>query len=121
MGVERAIRFEGEPPGWHAARERLASRGIEPQMRMIDGEIALPEDTPPDSWRELRVAIDARMVTVRRAPHGVTAVAWGDPDERTTGAFDAVTWAFAAAGNGVIDTDEGERSAEDFGRERLPG
>ena len=47
------------------------------QMRMIDGELALPDETPPDGWRELRVAAPEGMVTIRRAPGRIVLGTFG--------------------------------------------
>jgi hypothetical protein len=50
-------------------------------MRMIDGELAFPDETPPDTWRELRVGTPSGMITLRREIDGVTLVIWGNADE----------------------------------------
>jgi hypothetical protein len=83
-------------------------------MRMINGELAFPDETPPDDWRELRIGVSAGMITLRREPDGVRTVIWGNATPEMQRAWDAVTWALAAAGAGRILTDAGEQNAQDF-------
>ena len=45
---------------------------------MIDGELAFPDETPADAWRELRVGTPQGMVTVRRDRDQVVLVTWGN-------------------------------------------
>jgi hypothetical protein len=57
MGMEQTVTFPaGSPPSWSAARDLLVSRGLLMQARMIDGELAFPDEEPPENWRELRLA-----------------------------------------------------------------
>jgi hypothetical protein len=106
MGMEQTITFPtGRPPSWAAAQGLLASRGFSVQLRMIDGELAFPDEEPPETWRELRVATpEGMMVTVRRELDRVVLVVWGNADAALLEAWNTITWAFAEAGNGRIDT-----------------
>src|SRR5205814_953475 len=79
MGMEQAVTFEGGPlPAWGAVRDLLAGRGYPVQTRMIDGELAFPDEAPPEEWRELRVGTPGGMVTLRREPGRVVCVTWGN-------------------------------------------
>src|SRR5205085_2281676 len=54
MGMELRVTFGPDaPPLWPAVAELLTTRGLTVQMRMIDGELAFPDATPPANWREL--------------------------------------------------------------------
>src|SRR5205814_1612460 len=62
MGMSQTVTFsQGKPPAWPAVRDLLAGRGYPVQMRMIDGELAFPDEEPPETWRELRVASSQGM------------------------------------------------------------
>ena len=115
MGMEHQVAFTaGTVPGWEAVRDLLASRSFAVQVRMIDGELAFPDENPPDSWRELRLGTSGGMVTVRRQTDSVTIVTWGNADEGMRQAWNAVAWAWAAVGQGQIATTAGQVSAADF-------
>jgi hypothetical protein len=75
-------------------RARLAACGIAAQMRMIDGQLAFPDEEPPPDWRELRVGTPDGMVTVRREENAVTVVTWGNADEAMQRAWNTVARAF---------------------------
>src|SRR5437879_28007 len=113
MGMEQAVTFPaGSLPVWSVARNLLASRGFPVHVRMIDGELAFPDEEPPESWRELRLATpNGMMITVRREPDRVVLVIWGNADAGLVQAWNALTWAFAEAGNGTIHTADGLQSA----------
>jgi hypothetical protein len=49
---------------------------------MIDGELALPDETPPHDWREIRIGAPGGMVTLRRETDGITLVIWGNADDQ---------------------------------------
>jgi len=114
MGMDRTVRFPGAPPAWEAVRDLLAAHGFAVQVRMIDGELAFPDEAPPPSWRELRLGTPQGMVTVRRAADRVECVVWGNADAGLRRAWDAVAWAFAEAGGGLVADDGGERTAAQF-------
>jgi hypothetical protein len=114
MGMDQTVTFADTIPSWHAVQELLAARGYPVQMRMIDGELAFPDEAPPQTWRELRVGTPQGMVTVRRDGQRLVFVTWGNADAEMRQAWNALTWAFAAAGGGQIQTAEGMVGANKF-------
>jgi hypothetical protein len=121
MGLEQTVTF-AEVPAWRDVQELLAKRGFPIQIRMIDGQLAFPDEMPTELWNELRVSSDAGMVTVRREQNRVTLITWGNIDAPLVQTQNALAWAFADTGNGHIQTDQGELAAVDFLRSAdLPG
>ena len=115
MGMDLRVSFGGkESPTWPAVAAAMAARGWAVTMRMIDNELAFPDETPPESWREIRVGADGAMVTVRRTGDGVALVAWGNADAAQRRLWNRLAWAFAMAGGGVVVTDTGTRTAAEF-------
>lgn len=115
MGMEQVVTFEkGRTPSWPVVSEFLARHGFPIQMRMIDGELAFPDEQPPDTWRELRLGTASGMVTVRREADRLLLVVWGNADAGLTQAWNALVWAFAAAGMGMIQTSEGSATADSY-------
>jgi hypothetical protein len=116
MGMERTITFAGgAEPSWGTVSELLSRRGLSVQMRMIDGELAFPDEQPPEAWRELRVGTPQGMVTVRREEPGrMRCVTWGNADAAMLRAWNALAWAFAEAGGGTVETEQGPLSADEF-------
>jgi hypothetical protein len=94
MGMERRVPLAGGGPAWPAVAGAVARAGCPVQMRMIDGELAFPDEEPPDGWRELRVAHGGAMVTVRRGEGEVVLVAWGNADEAQLRLWEALAEAF---------------------------
>jgi hypothetical protein len=108
MGMDQTVTFAGgSVPAWPAVRELLHRHGFPVQVRMIDGELAFPDEAPPDSWQELRLGTPQGMVTVRRQPQQVVLVTWGNADASLRQAWNALTWAFAEAGAGQIESPQG--------------
>ncbi len=68
------------------------------QIRMIDGQLAFPDEEPPGDWKELRVASTLGMVTIRRHAGGVELVIWGNADAGTQQTANALAVAFAKLG-----------------------
>ncbi len=116
MGMERVVTFAGAAPGWEALRELLARHGFPVQLRMIDGELAFPDEAPPEGWRELRVGTAQGMVTLRREAGLVRVVTWGNADAAMLQAWNALTWACAEASGGAVETDAGALTADPFAR-----
>ena len=117
MGMEQTVTFPaGSPPSWPAVRDLLASHGVTVSVRMIDGELAFPDEEPPENWRELRIGTaEGMMVTVRREePNRVVLVVWGNADTGLVQTWNALTWALAEAGNGQIDTVDGSHTAAEY-------
>jgi hypothetical protein len=66
---------------------------------MIDGELAFPDEEPPQNWRELRLGTaDGMMVTVRREGDRVVLVVWGNSDASLIRAWNALACTFAELG-----------------------
>jgi hypothetical protein len=119
--MDRTVSFAGTVPTWAEVYDLLARRGFPVQTRMIDGELAFPEEVPPESWKELRVGTPQGMVTVSREEQVVKCVTWGNADAALRQAWNALTWAFAEVGSGVVQTEAGPVSAADFRvREEMP-
>lgn len=115
MGMQLEVTFPGASvPDWPAVAELTAGHGLSTQMRMIDGELAFPDDAPPADWRELRVAADGAMVTIRREPAGVQLVVWGNADAAQLRLWRVLAWAFARAGAGHVQTEQGPADADRF-------
>jgi hypothetical protein len=103
MGMDQSVSFpSGQVPPFAAVRDLLTRCGFPVQMRMIDGNLAFPDEMPEETWRELRLGTPPGMVTVRREPGRVVCVTWGNADPALVQAWNAVTWAFAAAGEGQV-------------------
>src|SRR5262249_21999379 len=118
MGMELKVTFTGrQPPAWPAVAELLAGHGSAVQMRMIDGELAFPDEAPPEGWRELRVALGGAMVTIRRGPDEASVVAWGNADAAQLRVWQTLAWALASAGDGRVQTPEGPVDAAAFGKQ----
>jgi hypothetical protein len=117
VGMDQTVAFAAQRvPAWPTVRELLAATGYAVKVRMIDGELAFPDEEPPDAWRELRLAAPEGMVTVRRSAEGVTLVTWGNADAALRQAWNALTWAFAEAGRGTVHMAPGPVSAAEFRR-----
>jgi hypothetical protein len=117
MGMDQTATFGGGAfPPWPAVRDLLARHGFPVQVRMIDGELAFPDEEPAAGWRELRLGTPQGMVTVRREGERAVFVTWGNADAALVQAWNAVAWAFAAAGGGTIAAPDGPRDADDFFR-----
>ena len=82
---------------------------------MIDGELAFPDEEPAENWREIRLATQEGLaVTVKRAADCVEFVVWGNADHALIRARNALTWAFALVGQGMIETEQGVKTALEF-------
>ena len=117
MGMDHKVTFTGErTPSWRQLREFLYVRGLEVKLRMIDGQLAFPDEEPSDGWQELRVATPQGMVTLRREPDGIRLVIWGNADLAMRQTWNALTWAVALLSAGSVETPSGSQSADDFAR-----
>jgi hypothetical protein len=70
---------------------------------MIDGELAFPDEQPPETWRELRFRTPQGMVTVRREANRLVFVTWGNADAELREQCDALAQTFADAGGGTVE------------------
>jgi hypothetical protein len=71
-------------------------------VRMVDGELRLPNEEVPTVWQELRVGTPSGMVTLKRQGNGMTATVWGNADDSLKQARDTLAGAFAVAGDGTV-------------------
>ncbi len=115
MGMDQTVTFVDRPvPAWPTVRDLLARLGYPVQVRMIDGQLAFPDEEPPEEWSELRLAAPEGMVTLRRSTTGLTFVTWGNADAGLRQACNALVWAFADAGGGKIQSPQGSVEAAEF-------
>jgi hypothetical protein len=115
MGLEQTVTFAGETlPPWNEISDLLARRGFPVQVRMIDNELAFPDELPPETWRELRLGTPQGMVTLRREDRQVVVVTWGNADAGLLRAWNALAWALAEATGGCIQSPSGSLHAADF-------
>lgn len=107
MGLDRKLRFDpARTPEWPALVARCKSLGIDVAMRMIDGELALPDEMPSPTWREVRVAVAGDMITLRREPDGIALVVWGNAGDAMLERRDRLAEAIVALTGGTIDAAE---------------
>jgi hypothetical protein len=115
MGMDQKVLFPpARTPTWASLRELLATRNLAPQLRMIDGELAFPDEAPPETWQELRIGTAHGMVTLRREQDGIRLVTWGNADAAMRQAWNVLTWAVATLSEGTVETASGGLSAEEF-------
>ena len=103
MGMELTIAFRTSSPAWPAVRDRLAQRGLSFQILMIDGELAFPDEHPPDPWHELRLKTPHGMITARREPHRIVLVTWGNADPALLEQRNVLAQVFAECGDGFVE------------------
>jgi hypothetical protein len=115
MGMEQKVTFSGECHSlWENMAGLLSEQGFPVQVRMIDGELAFPDEAPPENWRELRVGTPQGMVTLRREEDGIAIVTWGNADAGLRLAWNALTWACGTVCEGHIMTDRGPATPKEF-------
>jgi len=103
MGMDRRVSLGPTSFSWQQFSELLAAKGWPVQLRMIDGELSFPDETPPEAWRELRIACRAGMLTLRREANVITVVTWGNADAGLQEAWQMVAWGVATATAGQIE------------------
>jgi hypothetical protein len=102
VGMDQKIVFSRDKAmAWPALVERMAMKDVPIDLRMIDGQLAFPDESPPDTWRELRIGTTAGMITLRREDDGVTLVIWGNADEKLRAATNELAKAIAELTGGV--------------------
>lgn len=112
MGLDQSITVPaGSSPSCTLLRELLQRHGFPVQMRMIDGQLAFPDEEPPTEWQELRLSTPQGMVTIRQQPDRVTCTTWGNADRQLLQAWNAITWAIAEITQGNVNTADGPQSA----------
>jgi hypothetical protein len=93
MGVEREVLLPGGIPPWSAVAAQL--QGV--QMRMIDGNLAAPDEEPEVGWREIRVSREGEMIAIKRFADRVVLVGWADPTPARQRLTDDLARAWAEA------------------------
>jgi hypothetical protein len=118
MGMDQKVVFPpANMPTWSQFADMCTKHQVPVQLRMIDGELALPDETPPHDWRELRVGVPAGMVTLRHDADGITLVIWGNADDRLRREWNALTWAIGRLTGGAIHNPSATGlSAADFAK-----
>jgi hypothetical protein len=117
MGMEQTVAFpKSSPPTWTAVAELLARYHFPVSLRMVDGQLAFPDETLPEDWNELRLGTPQGMVTVRRDGERLLVVVWGNADAGLRQAWNALVWGFAEAGEGRIETGDGPRTPAQYQR-----
>jgi hypothetical protein len=112
--MDQRVTFSGPTPTWEAISRLLAEHGMALEMRMIDGELSFPDEAPPENWRELRIGTPAGMITLRNEASVITCVIWGNADPSLRQVWNALAWALAEVGNGLVQTAEGPLDADTF-------
>ena len=103
MGMDRKVTLPPNTvPAWDRLAAYFAARQFAVRMTMIDGELSFPDETPPETWRELRLGTPNGMVTLRREDDGVRVVIWGNATGPMLEDWNAVTMAVAEAFGGLI-------------------
>lgn len=117
VGMEHVVRFPGEAsPDLRRALALLTEHNFPVQVRMVDGELTMPDEAPPAGWREVRLGTPSGMVTLVRRGQELHVVTWGNADDPMQRAWNAVAWAVATAGEGQVLRLEGSMSPETFRR-----
>ncbi len=81
MGMDRKIPCSADRiPSWQTLVQASAKQGIQLTLRMIDGDLAFPDEQPSETWRELRVSTQSGMISIRREDDGLALVVWGNAD-----------------------------------------
>lgn len=115
MGMEYTVHFFDAPlPALPRMLAVLTEHNLPVQVRMVDGELTLPDEGPPDGWRDVRLGTAAGMVTLARRGQELAVVTWGNADDALRRAWNAVAWATARAGEGKITGPGGQQSPEEF-------
>lgn len=115
MGMEHVVQFpDGPIPPLSQVMGVLADHQFPVQVRMVDGELTLPDEVPSERWEEVRLGTAAGMVTLRRRGQELAVVTWGNADQAMLSAWNAVAWAVAEAGRGKIIHPAGPQSPGEF-------
>ena len=115
MGMEHVVRFPGEASlDLRRVMGLLAAHNFPVQVRMVDGELSMPDEAPPAGWKEIRLGTPSGMVTLVRRGQEVHVVTWGNADDPMLRAWNAVAWAVAEAGSGQILRPDGLQNPDEF-------
>ena len=107
MGMDQKVLFAPDRlPAWPQIREAFIAAGQPVQMRMIDGQLAFPDEEPPADWRELRVGTTAGMISLRREADGLALVVWGNADPPLRASWNALATALVTLTGGRVQAGE---------------
>ncbi|MSU78386.1 MAG: hypothetical protein EXS16_09850 [Gemmataceae bacterium] len=84
------------------------------QLRMIDGELAFPDETPPHDWKELRISTSGGMITLRRDNDGISVVVWGNADDAMRQSWNTLTLMLARVTGASVIVDGETKTADGF-------
>ena len=76
MGMEIEVKVAGM--NWSKISGSMAKFEPKGTIHMADGQLTFPDEEPAADWKELRIALPAGMVTIRKTPTGATLVTWGN-------------------------------------------
>jgi hypothetical protein len=115
MGMDQKVVFPLENmPTWAPFVDFLARHNVPVHLRMIDGELAVPDETPPWDWRELRIGTASGIVTLLREADGIRLVIWGNADQKLRQEWNALAWAIGALTGGGIHIGAASFSSSEF-------
>lgn len=115
MGMDQSVQFSsGNIPDWNSVQSFFQEQGFPIELRMIEGELAFPDESPPEDWKEIRVGTEAGMISIRRDGSTLSFVIWGNSDLAMIAAWNRLTWGYAKLGEGTITTSEGSFNADEF-------
>ena len=115
MGMEHKVSIARNTAiVWTELTAYCNARAFPLQLRMIDGELAFPDETPPHDWRELRISTSGGMVTLRRDNDGISVVVWGNADDAMRQAWNALTLVLARVTGGSIIVDGETKTGDAF-------
>jgi hypothetical protein len=103
-------------PRWTDVSDLLERHEFPVQVRMIDGELSLPDDVVPMDWRELRVSTAGGMVALKRQSECIALTIWGNADANLRQGWNALAWALAEIGQGRVESAESNLDANAFRR-----
>ncbi|NBR07312.1 MAG: hypothetical protein EBT92_16320 [Planctomycetes bacterium] len=86
MGMEIDVKVAGID--WNKISEAMAKFEPKGTIRMADGQLTFPDEEPAADWKELRIALPAGMVTIKRTVMGVTLITWGNVSPELIGQRD---------------------------------
>jgi hypothetical protein len=120
VGMEHVVRLPDETSlDLRRVTDLLAEHNVPIQVRMVDGELTMPDEAPPTSWKEVRLGTPSGMVTLVRRGQDLHIVTWGNADEPMQRAWNVVAWAVARTAEGEILRPEGPMSPDAFARQYL--
>jgi hypothetical protein len=72
------------------------------QLRLVDGLPAFPNESVPEEFQEIRLALNGCMVTLIAGESGLKLVTWSSIDPMFKQAVDRLAEGLASAGDGSV-------------------